>query len=640
MADIDLKTETPDESFDLDAVLVGADSQASASPSVFSATTIWTYLKSLTNTWTGTNTFTGPVVVSGGISGEAGAFYEAGGTDVAIADGGTGSSSAAAARTALGLEIGADVQAYDAVLSATTASFTTAHQSALEAIDTAAELKAVYEGNADTNAYDDAAVAKLGAIEALADVTDATNVTAAGALMDSEVTNLSGIKTLTVPDSTTITAFAATVLDDADAATARATLGVDAAGTDNSTDVTLAGTPDYITLAGQVLTRNAVDLAADVTGNLPVANFNSGTGATSATFWRGDGTWVTPAGAGDMAAATYDPATIAEQLVGLTATQTLTNKTLTSPTIDTPALGADSVDAITEIATAIKSGLDAKLITGTAGTDGNVASWNADGDIIDGGAKREALTAARTYYVRTDGSDSNTGLADSAGGAFLTIQAAIDVVYGSLDIGSYDVTIQVGAGTYAGTIVASSAPIGSGLVTLLGDATTPANVHLNVTGAAILVTNSGARLAVSGLKISATGVGLYATNGGSIVSAGKLEFGACLFHIAAIENSACVIKHDYTISGGATSHGLAATAGVLASKNNTITITGTPAFGGGFVGLQSNAIAEFFNNTFSGSATGSRYNIGANASLVTFTGNTSYLPGNSAGSTSNGGVYT
>ena len=39
---------------------------------------------------------------------------------------------------------------------------------------------------------------------------------------------------------------------------------------------------------------------------------------------------------GDMAAATYDPATIAEQLVGLSAVQTLTNKTLTSPVINSP----------------------------------------------------------------------------------------------------------------------------------------------------------------------------------------------------------------------------------------------------------------------------------------------------------------
>lgn len=43
--------------------------------------------------------------------------------------------------------------------------------------------------------------------------------------------------------------------------------------------------------------------------------------------------WATLSGGGDMATATYDPATISEQLVGLTATQTLTNKTLTQPTI-------------------------------------------------------------------------------------------------------------------------------------------------------------------------------------------------------------------------------------------------------------------------------------------------------------------
>jgi hypothetical protein len=68
------------------------------------------------------------------------------------------------------------------------------------------------------------------------------------------------------------------------AAEIRTLIGVDASGTDNSTDVTLTGTPDYLTLSGQQITLNAIDLAADVSGTLPIAN--GGTGATTASGAR------------------------------------------------------------------------------------------------------------------------------------------------------------------------------------------------------------------------------------------------------------------------------------------------------------------------------------------------------------------
>jgi hypothetical protein len=48
---------------------------------------------------------------------------------------------------------------------------------------TGAEIKSLYEAEANTNAFTDAEKSKLGGIEAAADVTDTTNVSAAGALM-------------------------------------------------------------------------------------------------------------------------------------------------------------------------------------------------------------------------------------------------------------------------------------------------------------------------------------------------------------------------------------------------------------------------------------------------------------------------
>lgn len=73
-------------------------------------------------------------------------------------------------------------------------------------------------------AFVDGDKTKLNNIEANADVTDTANVTAAGALMDSEVD--ADIKTLTLPAGTTISTFGASLIDDAAASNARTTLGL------------------------------------------------------------------------------------------------------------------------------------------------------------------------------------------------------------------------------------------------------------------------------------------------------------------------------------------------------------------------------------------------------------------------------
>ena len=61
---------------------------------------------------------------------------------------------------------------------------------------TAAEIRTLVEAATDSNVFTDADHTKLNGIEASADVTDTTNVTAAGALMDSELSNLAAVKAI------------------------------------------------------------------------------------------------------------------------------------------------------------------------------------------------------------------------------------------------------------------------------------------------------------------------------------------------------------------------------------------------------------------------------------------------------------
>jgi hypothetical protein len=265
------------------------------------------------------------------------------------------------------------------------------------------------------------------------------------------------------------------------------------------------------------------------------------------------------------------------------------------------------------------------------------------------GGPREMLTADRIYYVRSDGNDANPGLVNTSGGAFLTIQKAIDTVMNTIDLAGHNVLIQVAAGTYAGNVTVAAAWCGAGAVTLQGDTVTPSNVELSTTGAAITVgspnTCAGAKLALGGFKITTAGNGngIIAAEGSFVVINGAMEFGAVGTgaHMQSTRGSGIAVITNYTISGSAGSHWNLNQNARLICGGRTITVTGSPVFSAGFANAARLSCATVSGNTFSGTtgASSPRYKVFTGAFIDTGGAGVSFLPGDSAGTSDGTGIY-
>ena len=148
-------------------------------------------------------------------------------------------------------------------------------------------------GTGDSEELTASATRTLLNVEDDADKTDTANVEAAGALMDSEVTNLAQVKAF---DSTDYAAALGT--DDNYVTDAEKTVIGNTSGTntgDNAVNSNYSGLVSNATHTGDVTGSTALTIANNAVTNAKIA----GTGTrNSTTFYRGDGTFAVPPGAG------------------------------------------------------------------------------------------------------------------------------------------------------------------------------------------------------------------------------------------------------------------------------------------------------------------------------------------------------
>jgi len=224
------------------------------------------------------------------------------------------------------------------------------------------------------------------------------------------------------------------------------------------------------------------------------------------------------------------------------------------------------------------------------------------------GRARKRLSTDQIYYVRTDGSDSNIGTTNTSGGAFLTIQKAIDTVYSTLDFNGHVVTIQVADGTYTAPLSIHGLATGATAnqpFRLLGNEATPASVVISVTGSNALTMENGAYLLIAGVTMQTTIDGAaWSVASNSMLEHRNCRFGNVATDVIISQHHASVrALGPTTIAGNAVTFLHATKRSIIDFASQTLTYVSNPTFSTYLFGLN-DASVNLDSATIVGTATG------------------------------------
>lgn len=239
----------------------------------------------------------------------------------------------------------------------------------------------------------------------------------------------------------------------------------------NSGDVGLAGTPDYITISGQTITRGLIDLTTDVTGDLPLSNLAQAS-AASKLLGRGSAS-----GAGDFQEITLGS--------GLTMSGTTLSSSGGSASVDVKLYTAN--DTWTNPSPSTAKRVFIRLVgagggggSGRKGATGEVrcgGGGGASGAVVEYWNLTTELGSTETVTIGAGGTGGTSQTTDSSNGNAGT--AGGDTVFNGT-------TAKGGGGGGGGTNAAGTAGTNTANATTIGTASAnpPAGGAASATGSA------------------------------------------------------------------------------------------------------------------------------------------------------------